>query len=131
MHTQNHLLCVCVSVNNMMEMLFLYSGISSLTFTKYGEALYLHSSSELQRVTVSATCFTLPACQLELPPSARSNTSQLLNAEAHSDTDTSETSSESSSSSSSESDQEEQEEDEDKGLTTSFSYYTVLHMYCS
>lgn len=70
------------------------NGISSLTFTKYGEALYLHSSSELQRVTVSATCFTLPACHLELPPTARSKTSQQLNTEPHSDTDTSDTSKE-------------------------------------
>lgn len=34
---------------------FIFSGISSLTFSKYGEAVYFHSSSELQRISVSAT----------------------------------------------------------------------------
>jgi len=57
----------------------LYSGISSLAFTRYGEALYLHSSSELQRISVSATSVTQVDCSLNLPTrdrpsSSRSNT---------------------------------------------------------
>lgn len=32
----------------------LYSGISSLCFSNYGEALYMMSSSELQRITLAA-----------------------------------------------------------------------------
>ncbi|XP_026472998.1 protein lethal(2) giant larvae-like [Ctenocephalides felis] len=47
------------------------NGISSLTFTRAGEALYLHSSSELQRITVSATKVTSACCHLNLSPSAR------------------------------------------------------------
>jgi len=47
------------------------NGISSLTFTRTGQALYLHSSSELQRVTFSATSITQPRCRLELPEGAR------------------------------------------------------------
>lgn len=35
--------------------LFFLSGISSLCFTNYGEALYMMSSSELQRISLSAT----------------------------------------------------------------------------
>lgn len=49
-----------------------YSGISSLTFTKAGEALYLHSSSELQRISLSVTKVTKAHCALNLPPNARS-----------------------------------------------------------
>lgn len=45
----------------------IYSGISSLAFTRYGEALYLHSSSELQRISVSATSITQVNCSLDLP----------------------------------------------------------------
>ncbi|KAG7211969.1 hypothetical protein KM043_011171 [Ampulex compressa] len=48
------------------------NGISSLTFTKAGEALYLHSSSELQRISLSATKITKAHCALNLPPNARS-----------------------------------------------------------
>ena len=48
------------------------SGISSLTFTKVGEALYLHSSSELQRISLSASRVTKAHCALNLPPNARS-----------------------------------------------------------
>ncbi|XP_012269374.2 lethal(2) giant larvae protein homolog 1 isoform X3 [Athalia rosae] len=47
------------------------NGISSLTFTKAGEALYLHSSSELQRISLSATRITKAHCALNLPPNAR------------------------------------------------------------
>lgn len=45
----------------------IYSGISSLAFTRYGEALYLHSSSELQRISVSANSITQVDCSLNLP----------------------------------------------------------------
>ncbi|KAK9303167.1 hypothetical protein QLX08_005108 [Tetragonisca angustula] len=48
------------------------NGISSLTFTKVGEALYLHSSSELQRISLSANRVTKAHCALNLPPNARS-----------------------------------------------------------
>lgn len=49
-----------------------FSGISSLTFTKAGEALYLHSSSELQRISLSVSKVTKAHCALSLPPNARS-----------------------------------------------------------
>ncbi|XP_058798890.1 lethal(2) giant larvae protein homolog 1 isoform X2 [Phymastichus coffea] len=49
------------------------NGISSLTFTKSGEALYLHSSSELQRISLSASKVTKAHCALNLPPNARSS----------------------------------------------------------
>lgn len=52
--------------------MFTNSGISSLTFTKAGEALYLHSSSELQRISLSAAKVTKAHCALNLPPNARS-----------------------------------------------------------
>lgn len=32
-----------------------YSGITSLCFTNFGEAIYMMSSSELQRISLSAT----------------------------------------------------------------------------
>ncbi|XP_076170885.1 LLGL domain-containing protein l(2)gl isoform X6 [Ptiloglossa arizonensis] len=48
------------------------NGISSLTFTKAGEALYLHSSSELQRISLSVSKVTKAHCALSLPPNARS-----------------------------------------------------------
>ncbi|CAH2037874.1 unnamed protein product, partial [Iphiclides podalirius] len=44
------------------------NGISSLCFSKRGEALYLHSSSELQRITLSATKVTVAVCQVPLSP---------------------------------------------------------------
>ncbi|XP_012234914.1 lethal(2) giant larvae protein homolog 1 isoform X1 [Linepithema humile] len=50
------------------------NGISSLTFTKAGEALYLHSSSELQRISLSAAKMTKAHCALNLPPHARTYT---------------------------------------------------------
>lgn len=52
--------------------LHFFSGISSLTFTKAGEALYLHSSSELQRISLSVAKVTKAHCALNLPPHARS-----------------------------------------------------------
>lgn len=48
-----------------------FSGISSLTFTRYGEALYLHSSSELQRITLSAAIHLNPQCCVDLPEGMR------------------------------------------------------------
>lgn len=60
---------MCISVS----ILFCFSsGISSLTFTKAGEALYLYSSSELQRISLSASKVTKAHCALNLPPNARS-----------------------------------------------------------
>ncbi|XP_049951670.1 lethal(2) giant larvae protein homolog 1 isoform X2 [Schistocerca serialis cubense] len=47
------------------------NGISSLTFTRYGEAFYLHSSSELQRITLSASTLLYPRCRIDLPEGAR------------------------------------------------------------
>ncbi|CAH2980453.1 unnamed protein product [Chilo suppressalis] len=44
------------------------NGISSLCFSKRGEALYLHSSSELQRITLSATKVTVAQCHVILSP---------------------------------------------------------------
>lgn len=41
------------------------NGISSLAFTKWGEGLYLHSSSEIQRITLSASRKTIPRCTLK------------------------------------------------------------------
>ncbi|XP_063904574.1 lethal(2) giant larvae protein homolog 1 isoform X2 [Zophobas morio] len=43
------------------------NGISSLVFTKSAEALYLHSSSELQRLSLSATSATTARCYLPQP----------------------------------------------------------------
>lgn len=48
------------------------NGISSLVFTRDAEALYLHSSSELQRISLSATLVTSARCYLSLPEGARS-----------------------------------------------------------
>ncbi|KAF9421001.1 hypothetical protein HW555_002984, partial [Spodoptera exigua] len=48
------------------------NGISSLCFSKRGEALYLHSSSELQRITLSATKVTIAQCHIILSPWAAS-----------------------------------------------------------
>lgn len=56
-----------------------FSGISSLIFTKAGEALYLHSSSELQRISLSAGKVTKAHCVLNLPPRARSLTERTEN----------------------------------------------------
>nr|XP_018912290.1 PREDICTED: protein lethal(2) giant larvae-like [Bemisia tabaci] len=49
------------------------NGISSLAFTRHGEGLYLHSSSELQRVTLSASRITVPHCSLKLGVSSEEN----------------------------------------------------------
>lgn len=56
----------------------IYSGISSLAFTRYGEALYLHSSSELQRISVSATSVTQVDCSLNLPTRDRPSNSRSI-----------------------------------------------------
>ncbi|XP_041978692.1 lethal(2) giant larvae protein homolog 1 [Aricia agestis] len=52
------------------------NGIASLCFSKRGEALYLHSSSELQRITLSATKVTVAACHILLSPWAAALRSQ-------------------------------------------------------
>lgn len=57
---------------------FFFSGISSLAFTRYGEALYLHSSSELQRISVSATTVTQVDCSLNLPTRDRAPKSRSI-----------------------------------------------------
>lgn len=51
--------------------IFIYSGISSLTFTREAEALYLHSSSELQRISLAVHKVTTARCYLNLPHGAR------------------------------------------------------------
>jgi lethal(2) giant larvae protein len=43
-----------------------FSGISSLCFTNHGEALYMMSSSEIQRITLSATKVVKPTGSIEL-----------------------------------------------------------------
>ncbi|XP_051174479.1 lethal(2) giant larvae protein homolog 1 isoform X1 [Leptopilina boulardi] len=48
------------------------NGISSLSFTRSAEALYLHSSSELQRISLTPTKGVRAHCALSLPPNARS-----------------------------------------------------------
>lgn len=55
-----------------------YSGISSLAFTRFGEALYLHSSSELQRISVSASAITQVNCSLNLPTRDRLSKSRSI-----------------------------------------------------
>ncbi|KAF5287521.1 hypothetical protein FQA39_LY04149 [Lamprigera yunnana] len=47
------------------------NGISSLVFTRDSEALYLHSSSELQRISLALTHTTSARCYLQLPEGAR------------------------------------------------------------
>ncbi|XP_031353819.1 lethal(2) giant larvae protein isoform X1 [Photinus pyralis] len=47
------------------------NGISSLVFTRDSEALYLHSSSELQRMSLALTYATSARCYLSLPEGAR------------------------------------------------------------
>ncbi len=52
-----------------MKMFFSYSsGISSLCFTNYGEALYMCSSSELQRISLSATKVVALQGTIDLEP---------------------------------------------------------------
>ncbi|XP_057666657.1 lethal(2) giant larvae protein isoform X2 [Diorhabda carinulata] len=47
------------------------NGISSLVFTKDAQALYLHSSSELQRLSLATSSVTMARCYLPLPAGAR------------------------------------------------------------
>ncbi|XP_033211249.1 lethal(2) giant larvae protein homolog 1 isoform X2 [Belonocnema kinseyi] len=47
------------------------NGISSLTFTRSAEALYLHSSSELQRISLTPSKGIRAHCSLNLPLNAR------------------------------------------------------------
>lgn len=76
-------------------------------FTHEGEALYLHSSSELQRVTVSAARLTVALCSLPLPEHARDN--------GHDTSDSSSSDSESSDSSSSSESESDDGEKSGKG----------------
>lgn len=48
-----------------------FSGISSLIFTKEAEALYLHSSSELQRLSLATRRVTSARCYLSLPEAVK------------------------------------------------------------
>ncbi|XP_060521862.1 lethal(2) giant larvae protein homolog 1 isoform X3 [Cylas formicarius] len=50
------------------------NGISSLVFTRDAQALYLHSSSEIQRISLSTTAVTSARCYLPLPVGAREDT---------------------------------------------------------
>lgn len=50
------------------QLYFLFSGISSLCFTNYGEALYMMSSSELQRISLSATKVVALEGTIDLEP---------------------------------------------------------------
>lgn len=58
------------SQSNRKHYLF-FSGISSLVFTRDAEALYLHSSSELQRISLATSGVTQARCYLALPEGAR------------------------------------------------------------
>lgn len=49
------------------------NGISSLIFTKDAEALYMHSSSELQRLSLAAQHLTSARCYLSLKEGCRDN----------------------------------------------------------
>lgn len=44
----------------------LHSGISSLCFTNFGEALYMMSSSEIQRISLSGSKIVMPTGHIEL-----------------------------------------------------------------
>lgn len=68
-----YILTWLIILNSFFYLFFSFpSGISSLTFTKAGEAMYLHSSSELQRISLSAMKITKAHCAVVLPPNARS-----------------------------------------------------------
>jgi len=45
------------------------AGISSFTFNEFGEAFYQISSSELQRISISAKGYTVPKCIINGAPS--------------------------------------------------------------
>ncbi|KAL3875892.1 hypothetical protein ACJMK2_033799 [Sinanodonta woodiana] len=47
------------------------NGITSLVFTKYGQAFYLHSPSEFSRITLSAWNVVEPKCEIELKEGMR------------------------------------------------------------
>lgn len=52
-----------------------------MVFTKDGEALYFHSSSELQRLSLSATKITSARCYLALPEGARQEQGSNVNSD--------------------------------------------------
>lgn len=66
------------------------SGISSLTFTREGEALYHHSSSELQRISLAVHRVTTTRCYLNLPRKEveDGDTGEIENSEVKGDQDT-------------------------------------------
>ncbi|XP_072398272.1 lethal(2) giant larvae protein [Diabrotica undecimpunctata] len=53
------------------------NGVSSLVFTKDAQALYLHSSSELQRLSLATCSVTMARCYLPLPAGARDDSEQV------------------------------------------------------
>ncbi|GAB6025766.1 UDP-N-acetylmuramoyl-L-alanyl-D-glutamate--2, 6-diaminopimelate ligase, variant 4 [Chamberlinius hualienensis] len=61
---RRQLLCNCIKREDI-------NGISSLVFARYGHGFYLHSSSEFQRFSLSASNITIPRCTLNLPEDAR------------------------------------------------------------
>lgn len=61
--------------------IYSFSGISSLIFTKNAEALFFHSSSELQRLSLSTTFSTHARCFLKIPKGARDEAATEGNAE--------------------------------------------------
>ena len=48
-----------------------YSGISSVVFTKTGQGFYLHSPCEFQRFTLSAKDTLEVKCKIDLPEGSR------------------------------------------------------------
>ncbi|CAA9999679.1 unnamed protein product [Nesidiocoris tenuis] len=90
------------------------NGISSLCFTERGEALYLHSSSELQRVSVSASRMTVARCKLDLPPGCRPTTADAASTATSASSSTSSSSSSSSSSSDDSQNESKDKNDEEK-----------------
>ncbi|XP_014241063.1 protein lethal(2) giant larvae isoform X2 [Cimex lectularius] len=90
------------------------NGISSLCFTERGEALYLHSSSELQRVSVSASRVTVARCKVDLPPGTRKQAEDTVSNKSSDSSSSSESSSSSSSSSSADSQKHHSADDKEE-----------------
>lgn len=49
----------------------IFSGISSIVFTKTGQGFYLHSPCEFQRFTLSARDMLEVKCKIDLPEGSR------------------------------------------------------------
>lgn len=65
--------------NSILRCFFHCSGISSLVFTREAEALYLHSSSEIQRISLATSGVTSARCYLALPEGARDDAASETN----------------------------------------------------